>query len=215
MGLISAFVPIWLLTAAGYAARRLGLRTAGAAAMLGWLVFHVAIPATLFRTLASAPLSGFDLRPLATFAVSTVLVIAAGWYCAGRFFGRKPGERAIWGMAGGYVNSANLGIPVAMQVLGNVSFLFEVVLLQVLLVGPVILTSLDRHAGGAGQARLLRIVTLPVRNPVILACALGVICSAAGFQPPAAAQGPLRIVSAAAVPAALVAALISVIFLSP
>lgn len=205
MGLVSAFVPIWLLTATGYVARRLGLLTGGAAAALGWLVFHVAIPAALFRTLASTPLAGFDLRPLAAFAVSTVLVIGAGWYGSVRLFGRKPGERAIWGMAAGYVNSANLGIPVAMRVLGSISFLVEVVLLQVLLVGPVILIALDRHADGEGQARLLRIVTLPVRNPVILACALGVSCSAASVQLPAAAQGPLRIVSAAAVPMALVA----------
>lgn len=204
MGLVSAFVPIWLLTAAGYGARRLGALNSTATSVLGWLVFHVGIPAALLLTLARTPLSGFDLRPLAAFAVSTAVVIGAGWYGAGRFFGRKPGERAIWGMAGGYVNSANLGIPVAMRVLGSISFLVEVVLLQVLIVTPVILTTLDRQADG-GRVRLLRILTLPVRNPVILASFLGVACSAASFRPPPVVQGPLSVLSYAAVPAALVA----------
>jgi malonate transporter len=132
-------------------------------------------------------------------------VIGAGWYGAGRWFGRKPGEQAIWGMAGGYVNSANLGIPIAMQVLGNVSFLVEVVLLQVLVVTPIILVALDRQDDAAGRIRFRRIATLPLRNPVILASALGVVASAAGFHAPPILQNSLTLLSASAVPAALIA----------
>ncbi len=156
-------------------------------------------------TLAKTPLSGFALRPMAAFAASTAIVIGAGWYSAGRWFGRKPGERAIWGMAGGYVNSANLGIPIAMQVLGKLSFLIEVVVLQVLIVTPMILIVLDRHDDAAGRVRLSRVATLPVRNPVILASALGVIASATGFHPPVIVQATLSLLAAAAVPTALVA----------
>jgi malonate transporter len=205
MGLLHAFVPIWLVVAAGYAARRWRLLGDSAVTVLGWFVFHLAMPAALFVTLARTPLAGFDGRALAAFAASTVLVTGAAWYGAGRFFDRKPGERAIWGMASGYVNSANLGIPVAMQVLGNVSFLVEVVLLQVLVVAPIILMTLDRHADAAGRVRLRRIATLPLRNPVILASALGIAASAAGVRAPSVVQLPLTWLAAAAVPAALVA----------
>lgn len=173
--------------------------------MLGQFVFHLAIPAALFVTLAKTPLSGFDLRSLAAFAVSTVLVIGFGWYVAARFFGRKPGERAIWGMAGGYVNSANLGIPIATQVLGNISFLIEVLLLQVLVVTPIILVVLDRHDDASGGISWRRLATLPARNPVILASALGVIASATGFRPPSVLAATLAMLAGAAVPTALVA----------
>ncbi len=205
MGMLHAFVPIWLLVAAGYAARRWRLLGDGAVTVLGWFVFHLAMPAALFVTLARTPLAGFDGRALAAFGSSTVLVTGAGWYGAGRFFDRKPGERAIWGMASGYVNSANLGVPVAMQVLGNVSFLVQVVLLQVLVVAPIILMTLDRHADAAGRVRLRRIATLPLRNPVILASALGIAASAAGVRAPSVVQMPLTWLAAAAVPTALVA----------
>ena len=205
MGLIAAFGPIWILTGAGYLARWRGLLAENGAVVLGQFLFHIAIPAALFVTFAKTPLSGFALRPLAAFAASTVLVIAAGWYAAGRWFGRKPGERAIWGMAAGYVNSANLGIPIAMQVLGNLSFLIEVVVLQVLIVTPIILIVLDRYADASGRIRPSRIASLPVRNPVILASALGVIASATRFHPPLVVQATLSLLAGAAVPTALVA----------
>ncbi|WP_230688619.1 AEC family transporter [Micromonospora sp. WMMC415] len=137
--------------------------------------------------------------------MSTAAVVGFGWVGASWLFGRTPGERPIWGMAAGYVNSANLGIPIATQVLGNVSFLAEVVLLQVLVVTPVIVVALDRHSDPAGRVRVRRIASLPVRNPVILASLLGVACSAAGLHLPSAAGASLTLLSGAAVPAALVA----------
>jgi malonate transporter len=198
--MLRAFEPIWLLAAIGYAARRWRLLGDTAVAVLGWFVFHVAMPAALYIRLAQTPLTGFDGRELAAFAISLVAIIGAGWYCARRFFDRKPGERAVWGMASGYGNSANLGIPIAMQVLGSISFLVEVLLLQTLVVAPVILATLDRHADrsgqpGSGQLSLRRIATLPLRNPVILGLALGISASAAGFRghpDPDAAAAPLR-----------------------
>jgi hypothetical protein len=108
-------------------------------------------------------------------------------------------------MASGYVNSANLGIPVAMQVLGSVSFLAEVLVLQVMVITPIILVTLDRHADAGGRVRLRRIATLPIRNPVILGSALGIAASAAGLRAPSVAATPMTWLSAAAVPTALVA----------
>ncbi|ADL46260.1 AEC family transporter [Micromonospora aurantiaca (nom. illeg.)] len=205
MSLVSAFVPIWILTAVGYAACRWGLLGEAAASVLGRFVFHLAMPAALFLALSRMPLSGFAGRSLLAFAVSTVAVIGFGWAGASRLFGRGPGERPIWGMAAGYVNSANLGIPIATQVLGDVSFLAVVVLLQVLVVAPVILVALDRRSDPAGRIRVRRIASLPVRNPVILASLLGVACSATGLRLPSAAAAPLTLLAGAAVPAALVA----------
>ncbi|RIV40376.1 AEC family transporter [Micromonospora radicis] len=205
MRLMSAFVPIWILTAVGYAACRWGLLGEAVASVLGRFVFHLAMPSALFLALSRMPLSGFAGRSLLAFGVSTAAVVGFGWVGASRLFGRDPGERPIWGMAAGYVNSANLGIPIATQVLGNVSFLAEVVLLQVLVVTPVILVALDRHSDPARRVRVRRIASLPVRNPVILASLLGVACSAAGLHLPSVASTSLTLLSGAAVPAALVA----------
>ncbi|WP_433113399.1 AEC family transporter [Micromonospora sp. CA-246542] len=205
MSLVSAFVPIWILTAVGYGACRRGLLGEAVATVLGRFVFHLAMPSALFLALSRMPLSGFAGRSLLAFGMSTAAVVGFGWVGASRLFGRTPGERPIWGMAAGYVNSANLGIPIATQVLGNVSFLAEVVLLQVLVVTPVVLIALDRHSDPAGRVRVRRIASLPVRNPVILASLLGVACSAADLRLPSTADASLTLLAGAAVPAALVA----------
>ncbi len=203
--MIAAFGPIWILTALGYAVRRAGLLDRSAASVLGRFVFHLTMPAALYLTLARLPLSGFEARSLAAFAVSTIVVIGTGWLLAGRLFHRRPGERAIWAMAAGYVNSANLGIPIAMRVLGNVSFLVEVVLVQSLLVTPIILTALDRAADPQRRIRLRRLATMPLRNPVILGSLAGIAASATGFRAPTAVTASLSTLAAAAVPTALVA----------
>ena len=79
MSLVSAFVPIWILTAVGYASCRWGLLGEAAASVLGRFVFQLAMPAALFLALARMPLSGFAGRSLLAFGVSAVAVVGFGW----------------------------------------------------------------------------------------------------------------------------------------
>jgi len=210
VSLVAAFEPIWILTGVGYGARRAGLLGGDAAQALGRYVFNLAMPVGLFLTLSRTPLSHVAGTALLAFALSTVVVVGAGWLGSGIVFGRKAAERPIWAMAAGYVNSANLGIPIAQQVLGNVSFLAEVVLFQSLLIGPIILVSLDRRSDATagprtGRAQLRRFATIPLRNPPILGSLLGVVWSAEALPVPAAVGGSLNLLAASVVPAALVA----------
>jgi predicted permease len=143
--LIAAFVPIWALTLLGFVAGRFRLLEAEADRVLGGFVFHLAMPAALFSILTRTRLS-FSGPALGAFAASTVVTMALGFVLSGRIFGRKPGEATVSAMAAGYVNSANLGIPVALQVLGDATFLTGVLLFQVLVITPVVLALLDRGA---------------------------------------------------------------------
>ena len=129
--------------------------------------------------------------------------MGAAWLIARRRLRLRPGEQIIWSMSAGYVNSANLGIPIARQVLGSTSYLVQILLLQLLIVSPVILTMLDRSV--SGSVRLRQIATLPLRNPVILGSALGVLASATGYRPPAVVHASLALLGASAVPTALIA----------
>ncbi|MER8184868.1 AEC family transporter [Kitasatospora sp. NPDC094015] len=203
--LLTGFTPIWVLTAVGYLVARTGLLGPQAEAVLGRFVFHVAMPAALFTMLAGARLDTFATGAMLAFAAGTVLATGLGALAARRLFDRRPADQAISGMAAGYVNSANLGIPVALQVLGDASFVAQILLFQVLLVSPVILALLDvGTARGAHGGRLLALAMLPLRNPIILASALGALLSAAGWTLPTALARPGELLGAAAVPTALV-----------
>ncbi|MFE3502178.1 AEC family transporter [Kitasatospora sp. NPDC059160] len=198
--LLSAFAPIWALTAVGYVVARAGLLGPQAELVLTRFVFHVAMPAALFLMISRTPLGHFANPSMLAFvagtAVSTGLGLVVGW----RLFGRKRGELAIGAMASGYVNSANLGIPVTMQVVGDASFVGPVVLFQILVVTPAVLAVLD--SGAAGRRAL---VTLPLRNPILIATALGAVASATGFQLPAELHHSADLLGGAGVPTALVA----------
>lgn len=200
--LIAAFTPIWTLTLLGYLAGRFRLLGAEADRVLGAFVFHLAMPAALFSVLMRTRLS-FSWSALGAFAAGTAVTMALGAVLSRRFFGRKPGEATIGAMSAGYVNSANLGIPVTLQVLGDATFLTGVLLFQVMVITPLVLALLDR--GADRRLRPARLAGLPLRNPVILGLAAGALCSASGWQPPTMITGPLALLGDAAVPAALVA----------
>jgi hypothetical protein len=220
--LLSAFAPIWMLTAIGYAVGRSGLLGAQAEAVLGRFVFHVAMPAALFTMVSGARLDTFANSSIVAFAAGTALACGLGFLASGLFFGRGTADRAIGSMASGYVNSANLGIPVAVQVLGDASFVAQIILFQVLLVSPVVLALLDSGTGtgtgtgtgaGAGAGAkpgsgkdvvFRRMLTMPVRNPIIMATLLGVAVSALGLRLPHALAHSCDLLGAAAVPTALI-----------
>ncbi|RKT12034.1 hypothetical protein BX285_5999 [Streptomyces sp. 1114.5] len=198
--LLSAFAPIWAITGVGYVVGRTRLLGPHAETVLNRFVFHVAMPAALFLMIARTPLDRFANPSMLAFAAGTAVAIGLGLLAGKLVFGRKPGELAIGAMASGYVNSANLGIPVTMQVVGDASFVAPVVLFQILLVTPAVLAVLD--GGAAGRRALL---TLPVRNPILLAAAVGAAVSAAGLHLPAELNRSCELLGGAGVPTALIA----------
>ncbi|MBD0689096.1 AEC family transporter [Streptomyces sp. CBMA123] len=198
--LLSAFAPIWALTAVGYLVARAGLLGPQAEMVLTRFVFHVAMPAALFLMIARTPLGHFANASMLAFVAGAAVATGLGLLAGRLLFRRKRGELAIGAMAAGYVNSANLGIPVTMQVVGDASFVGPVILFQILLVTPAVLAVLD--SGAAGRRALL---TLPLRNPVLLATALGAVASATGLHLPAELNHSAELLGGAGVPTALVA----------
>ncbi|MFF2660189.1 AEC family transporter [Kitasatospora sp. NPDC058032] len=198
--LLSGFAPIWALTGVGYLLGRSRLLGEHAEQVLNRFVFHAAMPAALFLMIARTPLDRFANPSMAAFVAGTVAAGGLGLLASHRLFGRGVPERALGAMAAGYVNSANLGIPVAVQVLGDASFVGPVVLFQILVVTPVVLTVLDSRRAGLRAA-----LTLPLRNPILLAVGLGAVVSVTGWHPPAELSRCCELLGGAAVPTALVA----------
>jgi malonate transporter len=212
---LAAFAPIWALTAVGYLAGRSQVLGPAAVDVLGRFVFYVAMPAALLSTLSRQPPQGFAGKGIAAFAVGTFFIGGVGFAVARWLFHRPLGEQAIAGMAAGYVNAANLGIPVAVQVLGNASFLAFVLLLQTLIVTPIILGALDVAQREHRGSRWRRLATLPLRSPVLIACAVGMTLGAARVRLPTLADSILVLLGAAAVPTALVALGLSLVRAEP
>jgi predicted permease len=131
---------------------------------------------------------------------------AAGVFVAvGAVRGWGLGRTTIGALCSSYVNSGNLGIPIAVYVLGDASLVAPVLLFQLVGVTPVALTVLDLASGGDEKGPLwLRLLT-PLRNPIALGSLAGVAVSAAGLRIPAPVMDPLTLIGGMSVPAVLLA----------
>jgi malonate transporter and related proteins len=205
-GVIDGFVVIGIVIGVGYLVGRSGLLGPTAVEVLSRLAFFVATPALLFGTLAHADVGAVLAQPLVVTAISSSLACLL-YLPFGLLRRRPPGETAVGSMASGYVNAGNLGIPIATYALGNAAEVAPVMLFQLAVLAPVYSTALDVMASRARGERppLARTLTAPLRNPIALASAAGILVSATGLQPPAALLAPVELVGDLAVPAMLIA----------
>ncbi|GAA3301122.1 AEC family transporter [Dactylosporangium vinaceum] len=203
--MLAAFVPIWALTAVGFLTGRTGVLGPAAVDVLGRFVFYVAMPAALLNTLTRQPVGGPAGRAVAAFALATALIGAAGFAAARWIFKRPLAGQTIAGMASGYVNAGNLGIPVAVQVLGDAGFIAVVLLIQTTILTPLILGTLDVAQSEHASGRWRRLLTVPLRSPVMLACLAGVVLGALHVHLPRLLGDAVALLGNAAVPSALVA----------
>lgn len=197
------FAIIGAIVLAGYLVGRSGLLGEHAGFVLSRSVFFVFAPSLLFTVLSEA-----DVRQLfsSVLLVAALSALAAGllYVVIARVVWRRPvPETVIGALASGYVNASNIGIPVALYVVGDVAFSAPVILLQLLVIAPIALTILDVRTNGRGS--LARTLLQPVRNPIIVGSLLGVLVSVTGIQVPEPVMEPFRIVGAAAVPIVLIA----------
>ncbi|GLW99146.1 AEC family transporter [Microtetraspora sp. NBRC 16547] len=149
--MLSGFLPIWMIVAAGWVTNRFGILGSGAQAVLGRFSFTIAMPALLLLDLSAAEIRDIADPGVVVFAASMCTVFAAGLLLSRWVFRRRLGDQAIGGMAAAYVNSANLGIPVAVHVLGDSSFVIAAALFQMLFITPLILVLADLDVHGSSS----------------------------------------------------------------
>jgi predicted permease len=204
-GVVEGFAALVAVIAVGWVVGRVGILGPEGAGVLSRLSFYVATPALLLLTLADA-----DPRVL----VSAALVGTAGsavlsallYVGVARWRWRLPAaELTTGGLASSYVNAGNLGVPISVYVLGDASFVAPVLLFQVLVLAPVGLAVLAGSRTTEEAPPRRRTLTQPLRTPVVVGCALGVLLAATGVTLPPLVLEPVHLVAALAVPAALLA----------
>ncbi len=202
-GVLTGFAVIAVVIGVGYVIGRRGYLGDQGREVLTKLAFHVASPALLFTTLAGTDLSVIFSSRLLVTALSTAA--AAGAFVAvGVVRGWGVGRTTIGALCSSYVNSGNLGIPIAVYVLGDASLVAPVLLFQLVGVTPVALTILDLSGKGEKGPLWRRLLT-PLRNPIAVGSLAGVAVSAVGVKVPAPVLDPLTLIGGMSVPAVLLA----------
>ncbi|MFF2095315.1 AEC family transporter [Streptomyces sp. NPDC058202] len=202
-GVLTGFAVIAVVIGVGYVIGRRGYLGDNGREVLTKLAFHVASPALLFTTLARADLSVVFSGQLLVTAMSTA--VAAGVFVAVGVVRRWGlGRTTIGALCSSYVNSGNLGIPIAVYVLGDASLVAPVLLFQQITVTPIALTVLDLSGEGDKGPVWRRLIT-PLRNPIAVGSLSGVVVSATGLRVPGPVLDPLQLIGGMSVPAVLLA----------
>ncbi|MEI9903032.1 MAG: AEC family transporter [Asticcacaulis sp.] len=180
--ILAIIAPIFILIAVGFAALRLRLIRAGGVRILGAFVINFTLPALIFQAVATR-----DFREilrwdyLAAYGSASLALMIAGIVQAVWLRGKSLPEGAMQGLGMSLSNSAFIGYPIAVQLLGPVASL-ALALNQ--LVGNLVilpLTLIVAESGGRGsdsrQAIVMKVAERLVRNPILLAIVAAVFVS--------------------------------------
>lgn len=213
-GVLEGFSIIWVVIAVGYLVGRTGVLGDQGRNVLSRVTFFVASPALLFTTLAeSDPVA--VLGPLLWVAAISAALTAVVYYLAtARWLKRSASERIIAAMSASTVNSANLGLPIALYVLGDASFAAPIILFQLALYQPINLAMLDASTS-RHRTTPLALLVATAKNPMIIGSMLGLVIALTGFKLPSIVLEPIDLIAGASIPCMLMAFGISLVGSKP
>jgi predicted permease len=205
-----SIVPVFLVIALGFVLRRSGFLPPSFFDQLNKLVFWVGLPAMLYGEIASAPVPSWEaLRvPLMLMVLSTVL-IPVSWI-AGRALSLPLPAMCSFVQAAVRGNLAYVGLPIVVSALAadpqaRTSALLTIAptipfynILGVLVLVPAASAGRGRQAAGKALVEI-------ARNPLVLACLLGLASSFAGIRMPSGLGRCLDTTGKIGLPGALLA----------
>jgi len=204
LGVLAGFFVVWCIILVGWFVGRRKILGENARQVLSGLTFFVASPALLFETLSKARLQEVFAEPLLVTAVAALATAAIFFAIAKFLLKRALPEALMSSMAASLANSANLGIPIAVYVLGDASYVAPLLIFQLAFFTPLFLMILDSSTS-SHRTTPLRFVVMILRNPMIVGSGLGLLVAGTGFQVPALVMEPIHLIGGAAIPAMLIA----------
>ena len=204
LGVLAGFFVVWSIILVGMFVGRRGILGGNARSVLSALTFFVASPALRFETLSKAKLQDVFAEPLLVTAFGAIAT-AALFFVIVRFLLKRPvPESLVSSMGASLANSANLGIPIAVFVLGDASYVAPLLIFQLAFFTPLFLMALDATTS-AHRTTLTGFGLMILRNPMIVGSGLGLLVAGTGWPVPELVMQPIHLIGGAAIPAMLLA----------
>ena len=204
LGVLAGFFVVWCIILVGWFVGRQKVLGDNARPVLSSLTFFVASPALLFETLSKARLQEVFAAPLLVTAVAAIATAFLFFTIAKFWLKRSLPESLMSSMAASLANSANLGIPIAVYVLGDASYVAPLLIFQLAFFTPLFLLILDSSTS-SHRTTFLSFIFMILRNPMIVGSALGLVVAGTGFKVPELVMEPIHLIGGAAIPAMLIA----------
>ncbi len=146
---LTALGTLTAVVLAGWLLGRFRVLGPHAPAVLARVVFTVATPSLLLVSIARTDLHVLASRSALATWISTAVVAVVALVVLRFVLRRDPGDVTIGTLASSYVNAGNLGLALAVFLLGDPVAAVPTLLFQLLVLAPVAFTVLDAHRSTA------------------------------------------------------------------
>ena len=206
LNIVTTIVPIFVIILLGWLARVYGFIRTDFIAPANRLVFYLAIPAMIFRSISKTSLNGhFDLWVVALSLLSICLVFCIAWTCG--YIAHVPRrQRGTFIQNSFHGNMGYIGLAVSFYYLGSEGFVRASILAGFLMILQNFLAviALQVHAENDSSSpnRWMAVLKI-VGNPIILSALAGILVSMSAVPVPLVVGRCLDILSNMALPLAL------------
>jgi predicted permease len=207
MTILSTILPIFFVILLGWVFHQRGFIPQEFLGPGNRLVFYLAIPAMIFRSIAGTSLATqFDIRVVLTTLAAVLVVFGLAWFATGFVRVARTGQRGTFVQSTFHGNIGYIALAIAYYALGNeglvrASIIAGFVMILQNLLAIFILQYYSDNAAIKGKARLA--VAKILGNPVILASIAGILVSLLGIPIPKVVDQTLEIIGGLALPMAL------------
>jgi len=203
-------IPVFSIVILSFGLARWGVFNAATSDGLTRFMFYVAIPAMLFRTLATTTLpQEIPWSYIFAFYGASFVMFVGGAFLAARVFQCSKSEQGIAAISASYSNMVMLGFPLIITTFGEDGAvpLFILLALQSMLLFPATTWMLEVYGRDTSirQASIFGTVAKLLFNPVIFSLGLGIAANLTGVAVTGIPGQIISMLSAAAPACALVA----------
>lgn len=198
--------PIYLLILVGYIAVRSRFFSYDDMTVLGRLVVLICLPVLVFRALIQSDLEKvFDLNYLLVYGIASLSMLTLGLLAARRWLGFNLSRSALFGMAMGTSNSAFMGYPIVVQIVGPVAGVAMALgmVIENLFMIPIALALADSQPGMSRWQLLSHTLRSLSKHPIVWGLAAGFACSLGHVQLPGVLDRTTQLLANLAGPLAL------------
>lgn len=197
-------MPIFILMLVGYVVKSIGLADKKAFDAMNKLVFKLFLPVLLFYNIYKTENVGVFSPRLVAFAVGGIFLTFLVGYAAVFFITKDNAKRGVMLQGFFRANYAILGIPLVNYICGDASS--GMVSLLVAFVVPVynILSVYALERFGNGKFSPGKLFVSVLKNPLIIACALGIAVTLLDIRLPGVIEKSVSDISKVATPLAII-----------
>lgn len=202
---LSGLLPVFLIIALGWMIRRADFPADSFWKPLERLIYFILFPSLLVQTLASADLEGIDILPMGAALLSALLIMTGGLNALRpRLQLSGPSYSSLF--QGAVRWNGFIGIAAASNLYGSAGMTLMAIAIIFLVPAANLLSVyvLSRHAGN-GEASTWDSIFAVARNPLILACAVGIGLNVSDAGLPPFLDATLNVLGDASLPLGLLA----------